>query len=160
MTFGSIAAAAILATRDWRAGLAVPLSGLFAGTMVAWLAAHLAWAPLSELWRLLVVGGGAASLPSLLLFSAMTAHRVFGDGVESAWGRALDDCGAPVIFAGVAIFAAILTSAIGFPLAAAVALTWLAGLVAAFVLTPALASALDHLFPQRRSVEELYGKPG
>ncbi len=106
---------------------------------------------------LLFSGGVNGSLLLYLLFAmvlgaAAAQAQDRGERAPAAWGRVLEDHWAVIFFAGLAAVAAAWARSGIVP-------AWHAGfgLLAALILFPALAGALEHLFPPRRSVEELYG---
>ena len=105
---------------------------------------------------LLFTGGVNGALLLFLFFAgvlgeAVSAWRGAGETTPMAWTRALEDHAATILFAGVAA-----ASAAGFRGGVTATLHAGLGLIAALILFPAFAGALHHVFPPRRSVEELY----
>ena len=135
------------------------LAALAAGLILWGLArdVRVGLAGLAAAGLLLLFTGGVSGALLLFLFvaavlgEAMTAWRGAGEGMSAALTRALEDHAPSILFAALA--AAI---AAGARSGAWGALHAGLGMMAALILFPAFAGALHHLFPPRRSVEDIY----
>jgi hypothetical protein len=156
MAFAGVGLLGAIGLRDWRNFFSCGATLFTATILGAWAAARLGLAPGDASLLSLLVGSSAGAAFVHCLAAPMAAYRRAGDPVAIAYTRALNEAGICVFILAGALAAALLAGAAlqKSPLAAAVLPLFHIG--GALVLFPALAAALDDLFPPRRSLEELY----
>jgi hypothetical protein len=141
--------------RDWRMFLLMPAAAGLGGTLtVAWLGG---WTQLEIGDVLLTWSNGAAALPVAVALAAgpvflmaarIAGHRRFGDPVAIAIALSLKELAVPLAAFSVSLSLVLVPARL-----------WAGPLVAApsaLVFMPALLTVLEMIFPQTRSVEELY----
>ncbi len=142
--------------RDWRNFFSCGVALFTASLLGAWAAARLGLAPDDASLLSLLIGASAGAGLVYSLAAPMAAYRRSGNPMVIAFARALNEVGISVFILACVLSVVLLAGAAlqKSPLAAAV--LPLFHIVGALVLFPAMAAALDDLFPQRRSLEELY----
>ena len=156
VAFATIGALAAILVRDWRSFFSCGLPPFVASLAGAWALTRLDFAPhyAAEISLLL---GSATSAGFVFFLAAPTArYQRSGDPILIAFARALNETGAAVIILALALALALLAGALIANSPPAVALLPLCHIASALVLFPAIAAALDDLFPRRRPLEELY----
>ncbi|HJW41755.1 MAG TPA: hypothetical protein VJ476_11075, partial [Rhizomicrobium sp.] len=149
---------ALAVGRDWRGAIAVVLALSTLVLLDLWL---LSMADLRLSLTAMVeiaLTGLAALLPMLLQLDGVRRFRKGGDAPGLARLRAIEELGAGPYFAtggaAVAMLPWIVLHGSVVGLMAMFVLSGLAGTVFA----PAIATALEHLLPRRRSLSQLYGR--
>jgi hypothetical protein len=156
VAFAAIGLLAAIGLRDWRSFFSCGLPPFVASLAGAWALTRLGLAPhyAAEISLLL---GSAACAGFVFFLAAPTArYRRSGDPILIAFARALNETGAAVFILAVALALALLAGAITLNFSPTIALLPLYHIAAALVLFPAIATALDDLFPCRRPLEERY----
>ena len=140
--------------RNWRCVFSCAVPPFLASIIGAWVIMELGVAPDSvrEIAPAVVLMVGSAIGAGFIYFLATptTAYQRAGDPMIIAFSRALNETGAVIIILGIGLALPMLVFLPG------LALLPLFHIIGALVLFPAIATALDDLFPRRRSLEELY----
>jgi hypothetical protein len=153
----TVGIAAALALRNWRLALVVPLVALSAA-MTGILLSFPGYGLPAELVSLASPKSAAfpaaaalATGPMLLVIARIEALRWFGDPLPIAIGAAMTEVAFPLVALASLLALALIPT--GYALAPLVALG------GALFLAPALLGALEILFPQTRTAEQLLRRP-
>ncbi len=156
IAFAAIGVFAAIGLRNWRAFFSCGLPPLLASLIGAWAVARFGFSSrdASELSLLL---GSSVGAGFVYFLAAPTAYyQRSGDPMLIAFSHALNETGAAVCILAIGLALAMLAGAVMMNITPAIALLPLCHIAGALVLFPALAAALDDLFPRRRPLKELY----
>jgi hypothetical protein len=156
IAFAAIGLLAAIGLRDWRSFFSCGLPPFVMSLVGAWALTQFGFAPHYAAEISLLLGSAAGAGFVFFLAAPTTRYQCSGDPILIAFARALNETGAAVIILALALALALLAGALITNSPPAVTLLPLCHIASALVLFPAIAAALEDLFPRRRSLEELY----
>jgi hypothetical protein len=147
---------AALATRNWRHLVSCGVTVFFSALLGAWLALRLG-ADIDLVAQSTFILAGAVGAPLVYALGLpMASHQRLGEPMMIACAQALNQAGSAVLCLGLTATLAVLAGALQHGVSPALALMPLVLLGGAMKVFVAFATAMDDLFPRRRSLEELY----
>lgn len=156
VAFAGIGLLGAIGMRNWRGFFSCGAPPFLASIIGAWTITRIGLAPNDAAQTSLLLGSAAGAGFIYFLGLPMSAYLRAGDPMMIAFSRALNDWGAVVFILGCALALVLLAGAVTNDITPALAILPLFQIAGALVLFPAIAAALDDLFPRRRSLEELY----
>ncbi|MEI9989688.1 MAG: hypothetical protein WDM86_06585 [Rhizomicrobium sp.] len=149
---------AFAAGRDWREALAATAALAAFVLLILWLWSQALGRISPAAFVEIVTASSAAYMPMLALMSARRRFLAAGDESGVARLRALEELGASPYFAAAVSVVVLLPWIVLHGSAAVLAAMFALAGVAAIVVQPAIATALEGFIPRRRSLNQLYGR--
>jgi hypothetical protein len=156
IAFAGIGMLGAIGMRNWRGFFSCGVPAFVASIFGAWAIMPFGLTPHDAAELSLLLGSAAGAGFIYFLGLPMAAYLRAGDPMMIAFSRALNDWGAAVFILGCVLALVLLGAAMTNDISPALAILPLFQIAGALILFPAIAAALDDLFPRRRSLEELY----
>jgi hypothetical protein len=149
---------ALAVARDWREALAAVLALAALTLLSLWLWGHASGRLTLAAFVEIVAVVASALFVMLLLADMRRVYRQSGDDAATARLRALDALGTAPWFGAGCAAAALLPWIVVHGSIVTLAAMFAAAGVAAVLIQPAIATALERALPRRRSLDQLYGR--
>ena len=156
IAFAGVGLLGAIGMRNWRGFLSCGVPPFLASIFGAWAVTQLGFSPNAVPEVSLLLGSAVGAGLVYFLAVPMAAYQRAGDPMMIAFSRALNEWGAAVFILACAVALVLLAGALSNDVSPALAIPPLFHIASALILFPAIATALDDLFPRRRSLKELY----